>query len=251
MSEQAIDFVIDMSAAATYEPFSGLSKDHFTHDGAFLFKIVEVTPGKGEKNSKIDVKFEVVDADNKGRRTFKSIPVSGLDKNGKPNVLQFIGLVAAARAMTVEQVRSLAQYGAQHTAAQLLPALLPIGIEVAADVETDFYKGKAQSDIKWFIERPDYEAKVKSGSHRVPHKAQQAVATPPAAFTMPTTGAPNVGSFPAMAPIAGLPTAAPSIVPTLPVAAAPVAAPVAAPAMNGAMPGIPGLPPLPGFAARA
>lgn len=244
---QPIDIEIDLSIAKDYEEFSGLTRDHFTHDGIFMLAVEEFDVVKGKNNTNAEIRFVAVDDDNKGRKTFVSLPLTGNDKNGKANILRLIALIAHAHGLDEAAARGMAASGKQ-SARALLTAVLKPGTQVAAKLETEEYKGRKQSNIAWTVSKDEYAKAKASGAWRQPHVVrvsnQQQVATPPAGFMTPpggtAPGAAPVG-IPGLGftPPAGAPAPAASGIPGFPAAPPAVAAP---PVMNGAPPaGIPGM----------
>jgi hypothetical protein len=127
-------------------------------------KINKITFGKSKAGNDT-MKFELVaeDEDVRGRRTFKTIPYSGTNKSGKPNVHQLLD-VAASAGITTEKIKAL--NGTSMTTEQFAQELQ--GRVCYTRVRAEEYEGRWSTSAVGFISQKGYEDSKAIGSHRVP-----------------------------------------------------------------------------------
>ncbi len=96
-----VKFTINFGDTTTYSPYEGGGTDLLPFEGMVTALIEKVVPGKSQKsgNNTLAISVLVQDADAKGKRVMKTIPVSGVRKDGKLNVQGLLDLLRSAWSM--------------------------------------------------------------------------------------------------------------------------------------------------------
>jgi hypothetical protein len=186
MSNEKI--TIDLAGLADYTPVEGFgSSSLLAKDGLYKCTITKMKSDKSKSgNNKFTVNLTVQDEDEKGATLIGDILLSGVDKNGSPNVRQ-LGDLLLSVGMSQEAIRALAPKGvidAEAMAGNLT------GKTAHVSVEAETYNGNMTSRPRNYVAPQRYTDAVAASAHRKPRKADTAFAGAPAGVT---TGPATVG----------------------------------------------------------
>lgn len=168
-------FIVDFGDTSNYTPKSGGKTDLVPKEGLYRAKIASIEEGKSSSGN-MTLRFNMLlqDADAKGLRVSKTIPVTGSDSKGKPNINQLLPAFESALSNTVSQTDlasavQTATNGRKGSSDELIAEFL--GKDVFLDIVVkpltgDDGRTNWVSDVRYFISRYKLESAEKREAHR-------------------------------------------------------------------------------------
>lgn len=208
------DFNLDFSGASGFTPHEGGGgSDFLNFQGGSFGKIDSITDGESQASGNKTMTFGILLTDEeqyngvaaKGSRLVTTIPVTGMRKDKKSNIVRLLEVLNSAYSANFSDEESLqkvrALEGKQGVTFELIKKQL-VGKEVWFDVHADEYTNKDgervwNSKINNFITKAKYADLKNWGKHRkaLPPRALQGTsAAPPQATAPAAAGTPANGA---------------------------------------------------------
>lgn len=180
--------VITFKDAETFTPFEGKGSDLFPFQGLTYGQIKKVTEGSAESGN-TTLTFEIVcrePADKQGRsgeglRVVKTIPVTGLRKDGKANVLGLYEVLTSIYSGTegsiekaVAKIRELdgTQMDTKELADQMVETTVWFELQTKKFQRKDTGEDAWGSEVRNFVPKQKYSDQAAIDAHHRPNPAE-------------------------------------------------------------------------------